>query len=269
MVYLSDNQGFSMRALRRRIGRGTILLHGGGNFGPLYREHHDFREHVIAGAGGVPVVLMPQTLEFGADEFLADAGGFLRRYPNVTALARDERSFALLQEYLGERVSLCPDMALTLDLPSRPRAARELVGIVRRDREAVAERAGDAGVRPWITDWVTSDWHRRDLRLRYWATVRATNASRRLTSTQLYDRNATFVMGRGLDVLASGRVAVSDRLHVHILSVLLDKPHVVLDNSYGKVSAFGRAWTDPAPTAHWASDLADAEQQARALAAVA
>lgn len=258
-----------MHALRRRIGRGTILLHGGGNFGPLYREHHDFREHVIAGAAGRSVVMMPQTLEFGADAFLADAAAFLRRYPNVIALGRDERSFEMLREYLGDRVALCPDMALTLDLPPRPAAAQDLVGIVRRDREAVTDRPNGAGERPWITDWVTSDWHRRDLRLRYWATVRATNASRRLTSPRLFDRNAAFVLGRGLDVLTSGRVAVSDRLHVHILSVLMDKPHVMLDNSYGKVSAFRQAWTHPAPTAHWATDLADAEQQARALAASA
>jgi pyruvyl transferase EpsO len=38
-------------------------------------------------------------------------------------------------------------------------------------------------------------------------------------------------------------VVVTDRLHAHLLSLLLGIPHAVLDNSYGKLSRFLDAWT--------------------------
>ncbi|CAG0904157.1 unnamed protein product, partial [Darwinula stevensoni] len=38
--------------------------------------------------------------------------------------------------------------------------------------------------------------------------------------------------------LARGKVIITDRLHAHILSTLMSIPHVVLDNSYGKVKNF-------------------------------
>ena len=48
---------------------------------------------------------------------------------------------------------------------------------------------------------------------------------------------------RGLAVLSRGRFVVTDRLHAHILCLLLDIPHVALNNSYGKVSGFAEQWT--------------------------
>ena len=48
---------------------------------------------------------------------------------------------------------------------------------------------------------------------------------------------------RGIDLLSSGNFIITDRLHVHILSILLGINHVVLDNSYGKVSRFINLWT--------------------------
>jgi hypothetical protein len=44
-------------------------------------------------------------------------------------------------------------------------------------------------------------------------------------------------------LLGSGRVVITDRLHGHILCTLLEIPHVVLDNSYGKISRFLDSFT--------------------------
>ena len=43
---------------------------------------------------------------------------------------------------------------------------------------------------------------------------------------------------RGIRQISRGRAIVTDRLHVHICSLLLGRPHAVLDNSYGKVRRF-------------------------------
>src|SRR3546814_10452775 len=51
-------------------------------------------------------------------------------------------------------------------------------------------------------------------------------------------RRAEWRFQRGLAMLAAGELVVTDRLHAHILSLLLDIPHVLPDNSYGKVAGF-------------------------------
>jgi Exopolysaccharide biosynthesis protein len=40
---------------------------------------------------------------------------------------------------------------------------------------------------------------------------------------------------------------VTDRLHGHILACLMDKKHVVIDNSYGKNSTYMNQWTIESP----------------------
>src|SRR3546814_10528562 len=57
-------------------------------------------------------------------------------------------------------------------------------------------------------------------------------------------RLAEWRFQRGLAMLAAGELVVTDRLHAHILSPLLDIPPVLLDNSYGKVAGFADQWTD-------------------------
>lgn len=42
----------------------------------------------------------------------------------------------------------------------------------------------------------------------------------------------------GFAQLDRAEVVVTDRLHGHIMSTLLGKPHVVIDNSYGKIARF-------------------------------
>ena len=72
---------------------------------------------------------------------------------------------------------------------------------------------------------------------------------------------------RGCSLMASARVVVTDRLHAHILCVLLGVPHVLLDNSYGKVRGFYEAWTSECSFARWADSADEALIEARALLA--
>jgi exopolysaccharide biosynthesis predicted pyruvyltransferase EpsI len=53
-------------------------------------------------------------------------------------------------------------------------------------------------------------------------------------------------------LISAGRVVVTDRLHGHILCLLLGLPHVLLDNAYGKISNFHRMWTDGVSDVVWA-----------------
>ncbi len=63
-----------------------------------------------------------------------------------------------------------------------------------------------------------------------------------------------------------GRVVVTDRLHGHIFCILMGIPHVILDNSYGKLMSFHQTYTyDAGPAVRVASSLSDALFIAREL----
>jgi hypothetical protein len=57
-----------------------------------------------------------------------------------------------------------------------------------------------------------------------------------------FERLARNRVERGLRQLSSARHVTTDRLHAHILSTLLNVPHTVRDNSYGKINRFMSAW---------------------------
>jgi pyruvyl transferase EpsO len=59
----------------------------------------------------------------------------------------------------------------------------------------------------------------------------------------LFEHLATNRLTRGLNLLSSASFVITDRLHCHILCVLLGIPHIAFDNSYGKLSTFIDAWT--------------------------
>jgi pyruvyl transferase EpsO len=78
-----------------------------------------------------------------------------------------------------------------------------------------------------------------------------------------YEGMARQRLSRGCQLLSSGRGVITDRLHGHILCVLLGIPHILLDNSYGKVRGCYKTWTHPCNFARWC----DTPQEAMALAA--
>jgi len=70
---------------------------------------------------------------------------------------------------------------------------------------------------------------------------------------------------RGIDLLCSASVVVTDRLHAHVLSLLLGIPHVVTDNVSGKIRSFYETWTSESDLVTWAESLEDGVRIAQEL----
>jgi pyruvyl transferase EpsO len=62
-------------------------------------------------------------------------------------------------------------------------------------------------------------------------------------------------LDRGVAILSQGRSVATDRLHAHIISVLLGMPHWVADNSTGKIHGFIDQWTGASPLVSKVPDL--------------
>lgn len=271
--------GFSARALRRRVGDGPILLNGGGNFGDLYEGQQGLRERILATCRDNPIVQLPQSIWFEDQRNLERVQRLVEAHGNVTILCRDERSRAFADGSFAARAALCPDLALTLDPSEPPRAPSvDVLWLARTDPEAVtaALTAPDVEVVDWLPllphesrragapllPWFASRWALR------WFD-RSPFAADRLwwVAAAGFDPIARAWVDRGRRLLARGRVVVTDRLHAHILALLMGIPSVVLDSTYGKVHAVARQWTATSGSTHLAGSADEAIAVARSLVA--
>src|SRR5690606_13777372 len=118
-----------------------------------------------------------------------------------------------------------------------------------------------------VEDWITESRSR----VRLAKAIGAASAVLTLQPDELalktLDAAARNRFGRGIAQIARGAALVTDRLHVHICSLLLGRPHAVLDNSYGKIRRFMDAFSGDTALCYRASSLADAIDWAREQAA--
>lgn len=244
-VYHSALGNHDDDAMRAGLGDGTILIHGGGNFGTLWPKHEAFRLHLLRTHRGCPIVQMPESIHYADDAGIAEMAEAIRAHGNFTLLVRDARSFAFAKKHFDCSVALCPDAALMLGRQERTTPVARVFALLRTDHERAPGGDGPFPDGVIADDWLEEDASERQrirlsLRLRRIFTRDA--QAMRLARQQ---RLAEWRLTRGLAMLSQGEVVVTDRLHAHILSVLLDIPHVLLDNSYGKVRGFAEQWTGP------------------------
>lgn len=241
-AYYSAIADFDDDACRAAIGGGAILIHGGGNMGTLWPKHEAFRLHLLRTHRGRPIVQMPQSIHYADPAAAAEMAEAIRAHGQFTLLVRDARSLAFAEQNFDCPTRLCPDAALMLGRQQRSAATIPVFALLRTDHErAAGDTALPAGV--VADDWLEEDAaQKRRLRVSlglgrlFTRDPMAQRAARQ-------QRLAEWRFQRGLAMLSAGELAVTDRLHAHILSLLLDIPHVLLDNSYGKVAGFADQWT--------------------------
>jgi len=68
----------------------------------------------------------------------------------------------------------------------------------------------------------------------------------------------SLALAAGVDLFEDRPFVITDRLHAHVLAVLLGIPNVAIDNSYGKISALYRSWTSRFGVAHFSDSVEEA-----------
>jgi pyruvyl transferase EpsO len=269
--YRCDPETYDPSHLSRAVPAGPIFINGGGNLGDVWRRHQRLREAVLRDFPDRAIVQLPQTVHFQHAENLDAARRVFDGHVNFTVLVRDHFSLDLTRREFRARSALCPDMAFYLGRIDREQPPDvDILWLRREDRESAAENVNvpsDVLVCDWLDERVPPLRRvRRALRplaLREPQPLRVMN--RALGAA--YDRQARQRLREGCRLLGRGKVVITDRLHAHILCLLLGIPHVLLDNSYGKVRRVHAAWTAEAPQVRWASSPEEAVASARALLA--
>jgi len=269
VLYTCARTEYSRQELTKRLGPdGTILLQGGGNFGDLWPVTQQFHEQVIRDFPDRPIIQLPQTIHFTKTANLKRARQVLNGHPNLTLLLRDQHSLEIARsEFPRARSLLCPDMTFALGPLARPvRPSCETLWLRRSDQEARGKLPSINGHDVQLADWAEEPPSMlRTLRSAVRRQIQ--EHPRRLQRfagwlCATHDGMARQRLMRGCRVLSQGRLVITDRLHGHILSLLMGIPHVLLDNSYGKVRRFYEAWTKEFESVRWADVPAQALEQA-------
>jgi exopolysaccharide biosynthesis predicted pyruvyltransferase EpsI len=276
VAYTASFSSYSSSMARRAVGRsGVILLSGGGNLGDLWPTFQAFRERVIEAHPRNPIVQLPQTVHFAQPASAKRAADVFSSHPDLTIMVRDRPSEEFARRtFTSCRVVAAPDMAFGLGALPVPEPTSELVLLMRTDRERLEGTSGRMPEEVAPVEWPPGRTGRLGRRYRL-SRALGFPAKRSPAAAYLLDRPLRHVFDRlgaermavGLAIVGSGSVVVTDRLHGHILSLLLGRPHVLLDNSYGKVRGFWERWTADSPITDWATDLDSALKRAHSIAA--
>jgi exopolysaccharide biosynthesis protein PssK len=267
--YVASLRAFSEAALRAAVPEGPIVIHGGGNFGDLWPRHHGFREHLLERFPDRAIIQLPQSIHFGHPEHAARTARAIARHGRFRLFVRDQASYEFATANFDCQVRLCPDMAFflgALDRPGTPEV--DVCYLMRTDKErALGAPAGRPDYTSRVVDWLRES--RLSIQVHKLLGVarglRGGCLDRSAIRNAWYDAVARARVARGCRLLSSGRVVITDRLHAHILSLLLGIPHAVLDNSYGKLRRFLDVWTGDAACVHRASSIEDAERWAASV----
>lgn len=267
--YVSRTSDFVAEELERRAPTGPIFIHGGGNFGDIWVSHQDFRERILERFPDRQVIQFPQSIHYNSPQRIEQSARVIGKHKNFVLLVRDQESKDFAERRFDCQVRLCPDMAFAIG-PLKPRPAQfPVLAMLREDAEKVGD--ADLGANSDIPkeDWITES----PRKVRLAKALGAASAVLALKPDEIalrrLDAAARNRFERGITQIARGRALVTDRLHVHICALLLDRPHAVLDNSYGKIRRFMNAFSGGTALSYKAASLEDGVAWAREQASQA
>jgi exopolysaccharide biosynthesis predicted pyruvyltransferase EpsI len=269
-VYECDYWSYRPELLERASRDALIVINGGGNLGDLYGKHQALREAVIERFPDRPILQLPQTIHFADPRKRQRAQRIFDRHRRLTLLVRDAASLELAERWFSAPSQLTPDMAFALaGRLHRATPDQEAVWLLRRDRES---STGTTDFRAESVDWGPTDINGPTVMVTHHLVERLAPVARRSGSAgvgrllgRAFDARAAAQLRQGVQLLSRGEVVVTDRLHGHILCLLLDIPHVVLDDRNSKIGTFRSAWTAGAGSVRTAASLAEAGDQVVAL----
>lgn len=225
-----------------------VLFQGGGNFGDLWKEPHEYRKRIMEKNPKCRYLVFPQTIYYRDKENLAKDAEFFGQY-DCTICARDNVSYRLLKDNFKNNAILAPDMAFCMDIDRwrerKLNAASKPIILKRDDMEF------------WSTCHLEKIMSSLDADVADWLPLTTLSLEDQVKSIILRNPRTLdwlfdwymqcfyrrYLIRSGVRQLESHGDVFTTRLHACILSILLGKNHIVLfDNAYGKNRSFYDTW---------------------------
>jgi pyruvyl transferase EpsO len=303
LSYVASALDFCDKKLAAASRNTPIILSGGGNLGDLWPKEQQFRECIVERYRDRPIISLPQSIYFADPANAVRAARIFNAHPNLTLFLREENSYQWAQQYFSNcRVIKAPDMAFQLgrlpDLAIAPAPKAALLWHRRKDLEQNPEFERSRNIQFDLQDWRASEWLYRwqspYAQQRIWQLPlldrvvrevwqRRLAVPREWRSRQQWLQDPWIqrwqslpyfrLQRRSWELLHSAyyqfsryQTVVTDRLHGHILAVMLEIPHLFLPNSYHKNQSFYETWTHTVPFCRFVSDAQEIPAALEALA---
>lgn len=227
----------------------VILLQGGGNFGDLWRRHQDLRLEVIRAYPNNKIIILPQTVFYKDKAIFQEDAKIFNSHKNLYICARDTVSFEYLQQSLTCNLLLVPDMAFCitdklLQKYSKKEGDRTL--FLKRNDPEFCQYDFNSHITEDEAMFDTCDWPtmEQQFKTKTYLDKLLWHKERLGRIPDLYSDRVfrPFQVKKGVEFVSQYKKVYTTRLHVAILSLLLDKNIVFFDNSYGKNSSFFDTW---------------------------
>lgn len=236
-----------------------ILLHGGGNFGDLYTQHHNFKESIIKRFPKNKIIILSSTVHFSRMSRLRASAQIFSQNPNVTIFARDLNSLAILDKYFkNSKHFLVPDAAFAVTNIKRVKrklSGKKIFFLLRTDSEKTELEKNSLNFinNLSVSDWKIFNQHSLFGSIHWWVT----NLNKfllKVWSVHAHWNNKHDVYGLiklasretqiqySVKFLSQFDLIITTRLHGHILACLLGIPNILVDNSYSKNRDFFNTW---------------------------
>ena len=234
----------------RPLPAGTvILMQGGGNFGDLWRRHQDLRLEVIKAYPNNKIIVLPQTVFYKDDAVLQEDAKIFNSHKNLHICTRDTVSFEYLKQSLTCNLLLVPDMAFYITDKLLKRYSKK-VG----DRALLLKRNDTEFNEYDFGSYITEESTMLDTC--DWPTMEQQFKAKMYLDKLIWHKETLgilpdiyadwifrpFQVKKGVEFVSQYKKVYTTRLHVAILSLLLNKEIIFFDNSYGKNSSFYDTW---------------------------
>ncbi|MEC4986894.1 MAG: polysaccharide pyruvyl transferase family protein [Oscillatoria sp. PMC 1068.18] len=297
--YTANINNFSDELLKQKVGKNPIILNGGGNLGDLWPPYQKFREKIISQYPDRPIIIFPQSIYFTNQVNLDNAAKTFNSHPNLTIFVRDNYSYQIASNnFINCQVVKAPDLAFhLLKLPGICKSSQPNQAILyhyRQDRE-LDKKIAPASLN--LPNLVVEDWqafhlvlgNSQPLLLKKIAYLyREFWQKGLLTPKEFFSRQKWFskyqykqkfsqvdnpeLQQLSLSLLHAGiyqfqqyQVIITNRLHGHILCLLLGIPHLFLPNSYHKNESFYQTWSQDISWCHFAKNSEEVKVKIREL----
>jgi pyruvyl transferase EpsO len=281
--YTASIKSFNHEIMNKKIGKQTpILLQGGGNLGDLWTDNQIFREQIISQYKHRKIIILPQSIYFADENNLKKAANIFNSHPELTIFVRDHYSYEIAINYFDKcQIILAPDMAFLLPEITQIAFSHPKTKILfhnRGDKEINQEiDLKSLQINNLVReDWISYQWLNRENITEqspcYWKIPGTVKIYREVWQKRLkhpqewisrqiwqnFHPNAAILKNidhpslhqkswqlyhSALWQFSGYNLIITNRLHGHILCLLLEIPHIFLPNSYHKNEGFYQTWT--------------------------
>lgn len=201
-----------MKSLKAKVTpKDIITIVGGGNMGDMYDDIEFARQFVIKNFPKNKIIVFPQTISF-ANSFIGKirllwAKRIYNRHKDLHIFVREKFSYEKYKKMFNGRITLVPDIVMSMKRPENLRVERSgVVLCFRKDKEASMDPA-------YKTELITN------IENEFATKIKDTHVGNSQDLNQLYCE-----LDKLIEEFQQASVVVTDRLHGMILSYISHTP---------------------------------------------